>query len=34
MAFFVVIGILTGAMALGAFVLEYEQRPNKRRKRK
>ena len=35
MAFFVVVAILIGAMALGAFALEYEQRPaRKRRNRK
>jgi hypothetical protein len=35
MSFFVVVGILIGAMALGAFALEYEQRPaRKRRNRK
>lgn len=35
MSFFVVVGILIGAMALGAFALEYEQRPpRKRRHRK
>jgi hypothetical protein len=32
MAFFVVVGIFFAAMALGAFALEYEQRPARKRR--